>query len=374
MKPIRIGLLLPRSTDYPAMGFEILDGLRCGLKLQGVACDLFSENTGFGEDQALTWSKAEKLLIQDNADLLVVYSGSLNAESLYPLADAAQKPFIILDAGMQLPLGKPSPYCFHISLQGLHACRLAGFMAGTGNRKVLMATSFYDGGYRGPFSYDRGLSEAGGAVCGNFVSGYKITEFNIDNYLFLLQRSEAAAVAACFSTYLAELFFKALGEKHSEATPLPFYCSPFMAEEQLLGKCDFPGGEFHAIVPWATSLQNKEQEQFIHTIREEKNKTATIFHLLGWEAAIAATAAWRQGALALKGFCYSSPRGEVTIHPETHYSFAPLYKGKIARGGEGKCTLEISEPVPVDAAMHMAVLGDRPDSVATGWTNDYLCI
>ena len=372
--PARIGLLLPRSTDYPAMGFEILDGLRCRLKSGGPECAFFTENTGFGEDQALTYSKAEKLLLQDNVDLLVVYSGSTNAESLYALAGAVQKPFIILDAGMQLPREKPSPWCFHISLQGSHACRIAGYMAGAGNRKVLMATSFYDGGYRGPYSYDRGLAEAGGSVCGNFISGYKTAEFNIDNYLLLLQRSEAAAVAACFSSYLAELFFKALHEKNSEATPLPFYCSPFMAEEQLLDKCDFPGGEYYTIVPWATSLQNKEQEQFIHTIREEKNRTPTIFHLLGWEAALVVIAAWQQGASALKGFVYNSPRGEVTIHPATHYSYAPMYKGKIRRADNGKCALEVSEQVRIDAAMHAAALNDRPDSVVSGWRNNYLCI
>lgn len=372
--PVRIGLLLPRSTDYPAMGFEILDGLRCRLKSSGQKSDLFTENTGFGEDQSLTYSKAEKLLLEHNADVLVAYSNSANAELLYTLADTIGKPFIILDAGMQLPREKPSPYCFHISLQGLHACRMSGYMAGEGRRKVLMATSFYDGGYRGPYSYDRGLSEAGGSVCGNYVSGYKTAEFNIDNYLSLLQRHEAGAVAACFSSYLAGLFFKALHEKNSVATPLPFYCSPFMAEEQLLNKCDFPGGEFHAVVPWATSLKSEEQERFLHIIREEKNKTATIFHLLGWEAAIAVTAVWQQGASALKGLTYSSPRGQVTIHPETHYSYGPLYKGKITPAENGKCAFEVSGQLVVDAATHAVVLNDRPDAVVSGWRNNYLCI
>ena len=214
----RIGLLLPRSTDYPAMGYDIVDGLRLKLTQSGVdTVQFFSENIGFGGDEALNHAKAEKLFLEDNVDMIVVYSNSINAEHLYPLATAMNKPLIFLDAGMQLPMSPSSACCYHISLQGSHACRVAGYMAGEGSRKVLMATSFYDGGYRGPYCYDRGLSEAGGSVCGNYVSGYKTAEFTIDPYIGLLHRSAPASVAACFSSYLAELFFKALNEKNKEA-------------------------------------------------------------------------------------------------------------------------------------------------------------
>src|SRR5689334_15479434 len=283
----RIGLLLPRSTDYPSLGFDMLEGLRCNLKMHGNETTRFvSENIGFGEDNALNYAKAEKLFLEDEVEMIIAYCNPSNAEPLYRLATAVQKPLIILDAGMQLPGEYPPPYCYHISLQGVHACRLSGYKAGSGKRKVLMATSFYDGGYRGPWSYDRGLLEAGGSVCGNYISGYRPAEFTIDPYIGLLQQSGAGSVAACFSSYLAELFFKALNEKKEEAVLLPFYCSPFMAEEQMLEKCDFPGGEFYTVVPWASTLENEEQKVFSNCLREKKSPN--LFHLLGWEAGILA--------------------------------------------------------------------------------------
>ena len=370
----RIGLLLPRSTEYPSMGFDILDGLRCRLKLyDDSGYQFFTESIGFGEDNALNYAKAEKLVLQDNADIIIAYCHSANAESLYHLADALNKPFLILDAGMQLPQVAASRNCYHITLQGLHACRIAGNMAGAGNRKVLMATSFYDGGYRGPWSYDRGLSEAGGSVCGNYVSGFKPAEFTIDRYLGLLRETDAGSVAACFSSYLAELFFKALHEKNSEATPLPFYCSPFMAEEQLLHKCDFPGGEFYTVVPWTSSIDNAEQEKFVHSIYSEKDKAANIFHLLGWEAGIITEAIRQKGVQSLKDFAYGSPRGITTFHPVTHYTYAPLYKGRITADKNGKCVLHIIETIPADADMHVKVMSDQPSSIVSGWKNNYLC-
>lgn len=370
----RIGLLLPRSTEYPAMGYDILDGMRSRLHTTGYnECQFFTENIGFGEDRAVNYSKAEKLLLQDSVDIIVAYCHSFNAESLYQLASSLNKPFLALDAGMQLPQAV-SPNCYHITLQGVDACRIAGNMAGEGNRSVLMATSFYDGGYRGPWSYDRGLSEAGGSVCGNYVSAFKPKEFSIDSYLGLLKNTAAASVAACFSTYLAELFFKALREKKQEAVPLPFYCSPFMAEEQLLNKCDFPGGEFYAVVPWSSSLDNPEQKQFLNKIREEKNKTANVFHLLGWEAGIVAAMILQNGMKSMKDFSFESPRGRVTIHPATHYSYAPLYKGRIMGDENGKCVFRIDETIAPDADRHVKVMTDQPQSVVSGWRNNYLCI
>ena len=371
----RIGLLLPRSTDYPAMGYDMLDGLRCRLAGDsGREYRFFTENIGFGDDKALNYAKAEKLALTDNVDLIIAYCHSANAELLYQLAGALNKPLLILDAGMQLPQAAPSPYCYHITVQGLHACRLAGNMAGTGNRNVVMATSFYDGGYRGSWSCDRGIAETGGAVCAHYVSDYMPAEFTIDQYLGVLQHTAAASVAACFSGYLAELFFKALLENSKEATRLPFYCSPFMAEEQMLNKCDFPGGEFYTVVPWSSSLASPEQSAFTNCIQSATGKAVNIFHLLGWEAGIVTLALLENGIGSLKNFSWTGPRGQTTIHPETHYTYAPLYKGRITGDNNGKCALHITETIPPDADMHLIVMNDQPASFMSGWKNNYLCI
>ena len=369
----RIGLLLPRSTDYPSMGFDMLNGMRCQLASNyRPTPEIVTENIGYGTDHALNYSRAEKLYLQDNVDALVVYAGAAIAESLYQLADTVHKPIIVLDPSMQVSSINPSNQCFHISLQGIHACRIAGQMAGTGNRRVLIATSFYDGGYRGPWSYDRGLSEAGGSTCGNYVSGYKEAEFTIDPYLGLLHQSNPSSVAACFSSYLAELFFKALAEKKSEATPIPFYCSPFMAEEQLLSKCLFPGGEFYAVVPWLASLENSQQTQFKQALGTDK--PVNIFHLLGWEAGIVLTQVAQQPVEMLQDFSYESPRGKVSFHPQTRCTYSPLYKCRITADVNGKCTLEMLDSINIDEDEHLKVMRDKPDAQVSGWRNNYLCI
>ncbi len=372
---LKIGFLLPRSTDYPRMGFDMLDGLKCRLKAAGHGdVQFLTENIGYGEDQKLSYAKAEKFLMEDAVDMLIVYSSQMNAEALYPLANVAGQPIIFLDAGMQFPNEKVPELCYHISLQGLNACKQAGKMAGKGGRKVLMASSFYEGGYAGPFCSVKGLEESGGAVCANFVSVHKISEFNIDIYLGHLENAGAESVMAHFSIYLCDLFMKALKAAGGKAVGLPFYCGPFMGEEQMLEQAPYPGGEFHVVMPWARGVENAAQTSFLEMIKKEKNKEANIFHLLGWEAGIVAARVASEGAGSLKGWRYESPRGNVTFHPETNQTYAPLYKAMIVANGPGNCKIEVKGTIAINADEHIKVQIERPEGVVSGWKNNYLCI
>lgn len=370
-----IGILLPRSSEYPGMGFDILAGLKAGLLAHpGEDIRFITENIGFGDNPAHNYACAERMILQEDASAIVCYSHFLNAEPLYALATSSRKPFIFLDAGMQMMTVPQNNSCFHISLQGIHACSIAGAKAAEGNKNVLIATSFYDGGYRGPWGCHESIVNAGGKVCGNYVSGYKTAEFSIDKYLDLLQHSGAEGVAACFSTYLAVLFFDALKQAGAHATALPFYCSPFMAEEDLLKKCNFPGGTFHAFVPWFSSIENEQQQRFDSILKEQQDRFPNLFSLLGWEAAILLRQIQTSGINSLKGWLYESPRGAVNIHPQTHHTYAPLYHGMIVDDGNGKCAWQFHEAVDVDATTHLRYLVAGTDFMASGWKNNYFCI
>lgn len=372
--PVKIGVLLPRSTDYPAMGYDMLDGIRAAMLYNGITdIQLYTENIGFGEDADLNHAKAEKLLLQEGVHVIIMYSNVQNAEPLYSLATAVRKPFIFLDAGMQLPMSVINEYCYHISMQGAHACYLAGEQAAKGGRKVLVATSFYDGGYRGPWSYHSSIEMAGGSVCGNYVSGYKEAEFSIHSYLQLLEHTAAEGVAACFSLYLSRLFMQSLKQAGAHAVSVPFWCAPYMAEEQLLAQCDFPGGNFHAYVPWNSTLNNEEQHIFTAALVQTE-KPVNLFHLFGWEAVILVKQFITNGAGSLRGFSYNSPRGNVQVHQSTHHTYAPLHYGNIIESDNGKCRFKVEETVALKETDHTYYLACNPGEAFTGWRNNYFCI
>ncbi|WP_157977228.1 ABC transporter substrate-binding protein [Taibaiella helva] len=375
----KIGILLPRSTDYPAMGFDLLDGLRLRLGLDGNdTIQVIPENIGFGEDRKNNYAKAEKLLMQDGVDVVIAYLSAVNAAVLYPLFEAAGKPFIVLDAGMNYPAAAPVKNALHISLQGIHASYLSGRKAGDHHKEMIMATSFYDGGYSGPWAYSRGSKASGGAVVNNFVSHYKEDQFTMQPFVEAMKEKQGAGVMACFSTYLASLFVNNLPEGLSGDTA--FYCSSFMAEEQNMAGYRLPDARFYAHVPWASSLSNEHNETFVRTIAARKNKQANIFHLIGWEAGILSGILLQEGGKELEALAtllddgaYESPRGTVRIHPETHVAYAPLYYTEMMRDEEGKARLLVHDTIEITAVDHQQVLQDQPEGISSGWFNNYLC-
>lgn len=373
--PANIGVLLPRSTEYPAMGFDLLDGLRLHLKRLGVDAKITTESIGFGEDPEQNHARAEKLVLQDDVQVLIAYATSLNAEALYSFAQTANKPIIFLDAGMEVFEAPSSPLCYHITLQGLAACKYLGREAGKGERKVISAISFLDAGYRCSWTFSKGIEESGGSICGNYVSLYKDAEFTLAPFTQLIEAGEAQAVTAAFSSYLAKLFFEHLSQADAITRSLPFYCSPFMADEQLLNTFPFSGGTFHTAVTWATSLNNEENKIFIETMKQEKNKTANLFHLLGWEAAIAVQHLLSNGVNALNGWSYSSPRGKVVFDNETHNAYSALYTGEIINDGAGKCALALSgDSIMITAEEHRQLHFAKLDGQYSRWKNNFFCI
>lgn len=370
---IPIGVLLPRSVEYPSMAFDLLDGIRLHFKQLGITgYQLFTENTGFGENAEVTHAAAEKLVLQHDVRLIIAYATSLNAEALYSFAETSNKPFIFLDAGMEIFEALPHPLCYHITLQGLMACGYLGDKASRNGEKVVTAASFFDGGYRGSWAFHEAIAKNGGSISGHFVSHFKPEEFQIESFVQQVRQTDAQSVTAAFSSYFVELFIKKLQQADDATRNVPFYCSPFMADEQLLPSIPFPGATLNTIVPWATSLDNAVNKMMLETVKKEKNKTANIFHLLGWEAAAAAH--YIAGGNTLDNWSFESPRGTVHFHPETHNVFAPLYEGKIVPDEKGNCRLDVQQQLEVTAEQHKALHFSKPEGTYSRWKNNFFCI
>jgi branched-chain amino acid transport system substrate-binding protein len=370
-----IGILLPRSGEYPSMAFDLLDGLRLNLKRLGVDAQVHTENIGFGEDVEITHAAAEKLVLNHDVQLIIAYATSLNAEALYPFAQVSGKPFLFIDAGMEVFEAKPHPLCHHITLQGLLACRLLGEQASRVAPKVYASASFFDGGYRGSWAFQEGVEKNGGSIVGHFVSHYQPAEFRLDSFEQQLQQSEARSVTAAFSSYFVELFMNHLKNTAEATRTIPIFCAPFMADEQLLPSIPFPGATLNTIVPWATSLDSAENKVLMETLKTGKNKTANLFHLLGWEAAFAVQRVISENnSSTLNGWSFDGPRGVVTFHPETNSSYAPLYEGVIGPAADGNCQLTITGTIEVSADLHREMHFAKPVGEYSRWKNNFFCI
>lgn len=366
------------------MGFDLLDGLRCYLKEKGITDARFiPENIGFGEDRQAIYAKAEKLFLQDDADLLIAYLSASNAEHLYKLMAAVNKPMIVLDPGMNHQSVKPAGNIIYISLQGIHSAYLAGKKAAEGGAEVVLATSFYDGGYRGPWACSIGIAESGGSVGYNFVGHYKEDEFTVKPLVQVMEEKNTLRIAACFSSYLSSMFMKRLNEENGTLPEADYYCSSFMLEEQTMDSYTLPKGNFYSFIPWSQVLKNESNAYFASVIQKEKKKNPNIFHLLGWEAGIVAESLIRKAEEqkislsdvmnTMDDMQYESPRGVVYVHPETRTTYTSFYYSQLKQDENGKCRVEIQEEIPVTSEDHFGFMKNQPEGMTSGWFNNYLC-
>src|SRR4051794_32562428 len=99
-----IGLLLPRSTYYTGLSFDLFEGVRFSLNfLEREDIRVVTENIGFGTDKQLCYKAAEELIMHQNATVVLAYIGHRMAQVLKPLFQASNRLLIVLDAGANVP-------------------------------------------------------------------------------------------------------------------------------------------------------------------------------------------------------------------------------------------------------------------------------
>jgi branched-chain amino acid transport system substrate-binding protein len=89
---ITIGLLLPRSTYYTGISFDIFEGMKASLEAhQRDKYRIVTENIGFGTDKQQCYRGAEQLLMHHDAKIVFAYVSHRIAQILRPLFTAANR-------------------------------------------------------------------------------------------------------------------------------------------------------------------------------------------------------------------------------------------------------------------------------------------
>jgi len=381
-----IGILLPRSTYYETMGFELYEGLRSGLKQLGHEdIRIVSENIGFGADKQQCYRSAEKLLLEDNASVVIAYIGHRTAQLLRPLFLAANRMLIVLDAGANMPTEWPEcPNILYHSLHNALGAWLAAKRAvADGCKTGGMVTGYYDGGYLHTMGIYSGFINAGGTITFNHATGYKAEEFSMLPLKEQLEKDPGFALLTIFSAEFAEWYFAAIRDLFGEENDLNIYLPPYMFEETMLEKAPYPGNNAKGIAAWSRSLDTAENKIFTETIRET-GKALTLFTLLGWEGSriiskVLELAAANKNNISqinagLRSFEFTGPRGLVRVHPEKNTTISPMYNATIAKSENGTCRVEIGSVI-ADPIADFDEMSKLPlEGVTSSWFNSYVCI
>jgi branched-chain amino acid transport system substrate-binding protein len=380
----KIGILLPRSTYYQTISFDLYEGLRSGLQHLGSSdIKIVTENIGFGADKQQCYRSAEKLLLEENVSIVIAYIGHRMAQLLRPLFLAANKILIVLDSGANLPGEWPvCPNIFYHSLHNSLGASLAAKQAAKdGYKQAGMVTGYYDAGYLHTYSISKGFEETGGTIAFNHATGYTTTDFTVEPLKNHLQQSPNSALLSLFSGDFVQWYFEGL-KNSFKGQNLPIYMPPFGFEEMMLSDAEYPSDNIKGIAAWSKKIQSKENKIFIEAMANA-GKTANLFSLLSWESSSIALKALElieefkndleKIVKNLQAFTFESPRGQIFFDSKTNMSVAPLYHATII-SQNGKCEVQIESTVNNVLEHFEKFSVQELNNATSAWYNSYACI
>lgn len=380
---VKVGLLLPNSTLYPGLGFDIIEGLKAGFsRVDQSNVVLIVEGIGFGTNPDDVLAKAQKLLMQESVDAVVAMMSRRLAEQLVPLFTAANRLLLVLDVlGDFFGAELPGPTVFYHSLQACLGSRVAGRKAAeSGAQRVVQAASFYDAGYRQGYAMAKGVEANGGQLVQYVVSSHVLAQVTLQPLQAICDTGEAQAITALYAGDLAEQFYRLYA---AVASPLPLWVAPLLLEEQLLDTLTAAPDGVRGYVSWSERLENDPNEQFMAALRQ-RGRRPTLFSLLAYEGAeILAT---YLDPVKSRGYptpadfqvltrlTFRSPRGGIQFDPATHVSFGPHYPATLSRTQSGRYQLTDLADASMMTADKQQIETEPLPMDYSGWHNTYLCI
>jgi branched-chain amino acid transport system substrate-binding protein len=380
-----IGILLPGSTLYPSISMDFLQGIKSCFKFyQFGEVDYQVNIISYGLKDDEIYAAAEKLLVVSNVEVVVAFAGDYHAAKLSPLFAAAGKLLIITNAGANYPEAFTTPVShtiFH-SLNDCLCCFLTGKYAARqeGGHGAIMATSFFDGGYKHVHAINNAFVLSGGAIKHNFVSHYKKEEFNTEALTaFIKANPEVKKMLTVFSGDMARFFYEKMMEVTKECnlqwygSPMMFDCTPGDFAEP---KPAVPG--ISGYTNWVPGLDMEANRAFQQYYKTENGKDANLFSMQGWENGLLLLEYLRQRKDAvntesaidqLKGKPLSSPRGTISVN-EKRFVLGPAHL--VHATGFMELTVENSLSDVSEAWEEM--LAQIPNEEFSAWRNTYLCI
>ena len=161
---LRVGLLLPRSAAYPALGNQLLHGLRTGAGDHRARIRITPVEYGQYPSQA--HAAAQHLLEDSAVDVLVAYVCANAAAQWAPLLQRHAVPLLACDTGANAPAPQArSDWVVRHSLGHWQAAWATGRWAARQlGPRALVALGPMDGGFDHQPAFAQGLASAGGRV------------------------------------------------------------------------------------------------------------------------------------------------------------------------------------------------------------------
>ncbi len=351
-KSQKIGLLVPYSGVYAALGKEIDDGFMLALEEAGMTGDIQIVREDTEVKPPVGLAKARKLVLEDQVDAIagIVSSGVLAAVRDY--IDSAKVPLVVANAGNDEITGsRCSKYITRVSFSNAQVNRPMGtWMYEKGIRKVYTLAPDYAAGHQDMEAFSAAFTAAGGQIVGSDYTPFQKTQ-DFGPYLTKAKAANPDVIYVFYAGSEAISFVKqyaSLGFKKD----MPLYGSGFLTSA-LYVAAEGPAAEGSiTALHYVPTINTPENKAFAKAFKDKTGRLPSEYGVQGYDAGRALATAIKSGATdresiaaALAKVSYTGPRGPLRIDPATNNIVQNVYVYETVASPEG-LTQKIIATIP----------------------------
>jgi branched-chain amino acid transport system substrate-binding protein len=342
---VKVGLIMPFTGPFASEGKQIgaavkLYMQRNGNTVAGKKIEVIEKDDAGTADT--TKRIAEELVVNDKVSFLVGFGLTPLALATAPIATKAKVPMIVMAAATSA-ITEASPFVFRTSETMAQSCApLGDWAAQNGIKKVVTVVSDYAPGHDAEKSFSERITAAGGTV-----ENVRVPLRNPDFSPYLQKVADAKpdAVFVFVPSGIGAQFMKQFRERGLDKLGIKLIGPGDVIDDDLLeGIGDVALGAITAHY-YSAAHDSPENKAYVEAFKKANNGMRPNFMSVGgydgmnliYEA-LKKTGGDTDGeklAAAMKGMAWTSPRGPISVDPETRDIIQNIYIREVKKqGGE----------------------------------------
>ncbi len=353
---IKIGLILPYSGQFADAATQEDNAVKLFIKqngdtVAGKKIEIIRKDVG-GINPPVAKRLAQELVTRDNVDILAGFVLTPNAIAAGDVSAEAKKFMVVMNAATSIVTTK-SPFMARTSLTIPQLDETLGKWAATTGKvkKVYTMVSDYGPGIDAEGAFQKGFKAAGGEIVGSVrmavanpdFSAYvqKAKDLNPEGiFIFIPGGAQPGA------------FGKAMAERGIDPQKTKVMGQLEIADEHALAAMGDTSIGIITSAHYDYNHKSAANEAFVKAYNADYHRNPDFFSIGAWDgmhliyAALKKTNGKTDGQAlidAAKGMSWESPRGPISIDPETRDIIQTVYINKVEKVGGKLVNVEIDK-------------------------------
>jgi branched-chain amino acid transport system substrate-binding protein len=346
--PVKVGMVVETTGQFADLGRQMMNGVRAYMKAHGDVVAgrkielIVKDTTGMAPEVAKR--EAQELVVNDKVDFLAGFGLTPNAMAAAAVATEAKTPMIIMNAATSVITTK-SPYVVRVSFTLPQVTApLATWALKNGIKQVYTLVADYGPGIDAETQFKKTFTAGGGEIVGSVRTPAKSPDFAP----FLQRLKDAKPQAVFIFLPVGEqptAFMKGFAERELDKAGIRLIATGDLTDDGVLDSMgDVPLGVV-TTQHYSAAHDSAENRLFLKSYAEIATGRANFVAVGGWDgmAAIYEVVKKLNGKMdgdkamdVLKGMTIDSPRGKITIDPETRDVVQTIYVRRVEKLKDGK--------------------------------------